>query len=603
MVLNHPRRDLVSPRSSLPPAPQIPVMRGQVILLEDVGNEGLQTFIRHPDLKVGDSLTVHWRGRTLGGIPVDAPDSEVPVLDPPPDDGLRIDIPIEFLTQIRGGEAFYSYGWIDGASGQQVESERLICYIDRSAQAAPELPVAQIFEAHDLHIDYASFPSKGSVMIAPYEAMAVGDVVTYAWQGYRGSLALPVRKGSITLDESHLGKALTLDLARSSLAGNDAGELSYTVAYKSTSVTSQSPLQYYKVGSSAEVELPPVTIDGHSGGALDPAQFPDGIPVRCPVYPGMLTGDRLWVRWQGAKEAATLQRYVDISIAESQRLLFVIPSDTARQLGSGTLTWHFSRPGKALRSEPLQVDLQVALNLPAAVVSGVTHESDADNRGYLRPEAIASAGAVTLTIPPTAEYPGATVAMHWAGHEPGGATVIGGPVSETTPRVFQVGREFIAANMGEGDDKRIQVFYRATLADQSQDSAVYQLQIKAPELASLSTLVCEPARDGTLSKKGLPSEVRFRLPEWLFMAAGQIIYVAGYGTDLDGYPVEGPLTPSGGYQVTGPDVASQAASFSKARRWFSDLKDNSTLECAVNVSFDGGHTRIPFPTLSLNVIA
>lgn len=592
-----------SSQSNLPPAPYIPSMRGQVILLDDVGEEGLHTYIVNPDLQVGDSLTGHWRGRTVEGVPVDAPDTSLPVLDPPTDEGMLITIPKAFLNQIRGGEAFYSYSWLNRAIGQEVESERLICYIDRSAQAASELPVAHVLESHDLRIDYASFPTTGSVVIPPYQAMAVGDVVTFYWQGYVRSTPLPVKSGSITLTENHLGSPLVITLPRASLTSNDRGELDYTIVYKDAGVTSRAPVQRYQFDSTGSAdELPPLSIDGHSGGSLDPEQFPGGLRVRCPGYTEMLTGDCLWLQWQGKNDELVLYQYVDTSISDSQRLLFIIPSETARQLGSGTLTWHFSRTGSALRSEPMPVELLVSLKLPVPVVSEVTHE--AGDVGYLPAETVATAGGVTLTIPPSAEYPGASVAMHWAGHEPGGATVITRPVSEATPREFHVERDFIAANMGDSEAKRINVFYRATLASgQSQDSDAYRLMIKAPKLTSLGNLVCDAAQNGRLSKQSLPLSLTFSLPEWLFMAAGQLIFVTAYGTDLDGYSVEEPLTPPGGHSVTPQDVVGSMARFSKARRWFTSLMDNSQLRCEVRVSFDGNLTQIPFPYIQLSVVA
>lgn len=89
--------------------PQIPIMRGQVIFVDDLEGGDLLTYVQYSDIKLGDRIVAHWRGRDVSGKAID---ENVPldVTEFNFEDG-RLQVPIGnvHLEALRGGEAFYSY--------------------------------------------------------------------------------------------------------------------------------------------------------------------------------------------------------------------------------------------------------------------------------------------------------------------------------------------------------------------------------------------------------------------------------------------------------------------------------------------------------------
>lgn len=579
-------------------APKIPAMRGQVILLAELAGQDLETVVAYDGMKAGDTVFIHWRGRSVDGQAFDEVDSEYTL---PSDQPLTVTVSNAALMAINGGDAFYSYGVIDAAGGSEVESLRLLCFINHPAGAAVDLPVANIIESHDLHVNVNNVPISGAnVVIAPYQAMAAGDKVTLRWQGYRSAddskPATPYTR-TVTLSADQVGQPVDILLPKTQLRNFDGfhADLSYDVQYGSQGASSQATVQRFEIKAPSTAHLQPPTIDGFSGGELDPDQYPNGIPVCCPLYPNLLAGDRLWLCWQGTREMLIEQRYVDPSIVDSQKLVFITPGQEVRQLGSGQVSWQYSRAGEALTSDPLPFTIRTLLKLPMPAVEGVSQEAGAPmDEGYLRPEAISSAAGAYITIPDAAEYSGASVAVHWLGHDPGGRTIIQRPVSTSEPRKFRVPPEFVAANMGDDESKRFHVFYRATLNGLYQDSPAYKLLIRAPDPSMLPQLECKEANNGSLSKAAARSGATLELGRWVLMAQGQQLTIEAEG---------GPQPWECNQVLTATDVIKPRVSTILPANYISALGVGTQLTLNVRVSFDSGATSIAFPLLRLRIAA
>ena len=587
-------------------APSIPIMKGQVILLADLNGLPLETWITYEGMKFGDTVVPHWRGRGVDGQPFDEIDQEYFLGDDQP---LRVLIDYDRLQAIDGGEAFYSYALKDesGSTPRLEESLRLICYINRPQDAAVALPVAHIAQSHDLHVDLDDVPANGvTVLVAPYQAMAIGDQVTLRWQGYRnGDSSVPINPpyaSTKRLTASDVDQPLTFLLPKSHLrnANGSFGDVTYDVQYSNQTEKSVAQSQRFQVKAPAAALLEKPVIEGFSGGELDPGQYPAGIPVRCPLYPQLLPGDSLWLRWQGSREAIIQYRYLDPSIVDSQKLEFVVPAEDARRLGNPTVTWQFSRAGTALSSEALPIILRSSLTLPMPTVEGTSQEAGAPaDEGYLRPESIISQAGVYINIPAAADYPGATVAVHWEGHAPEGRTVVQRPVSADQPKRFYIAPQFAAANMGEDETKRFDVFYRATADGGYQDSPAYKLLIRAPLPERLPQLECTQASAGTLSKSRASSGAALVLPGWMLMAARQLLTIKAEGVGMSGQPM--PWTFA--YTVKATDVSNKRISTTLPGNFVTALGLNTPLSFSVSVSFDDGLTAIDYPPLRLQIVA
>lgn len=601
-------------------SPVIPSMLGHIIFLDDLAHKDLQTYVQYSDIKLGHQVVAHWRGRSEAGLPVDDGDVPITISDLNFADGrLSLVIRYEQLSAIKGGEAFYSYEVLTPESANVGESYRLMCFIDRPGPVDTQLPVPQLRESHGLIIDLALVGTQAQVCAPPYQAMAVEDEVTLTWQGYRSaddSQPIAPWTQTLTIEQADVGSPLVWALPKSELRRSDGyhGTLSYSVAYASQRGASVSLAQDFMFGplqlQSAPrwtTPIPPPRLGApqlpdFSGSVLDPAAYPNGMRVLCPVYPRMLIGDTVFLHWVGANGSVIRSQQVDPSVTDSAKLEFVIDMVSLKSLGTGgsELFWQFARAGSGLTSDMFTLALRPALSLPHPLIDGINYETGTpEDEGYLRPDAIAYYG-ITVRVPEGAELAGARAELHWDGHENGGKFQVPGQA----PYVFTVPPEYAAANMG---NERFNVFYRA-LTDERQnlDSAPFRLLIQAPDMASLPRLVCTNATpNNELSlEKALASGAELKLNYWIFFSIKQKLYVRCAARTASGAETTFWVTDFGeaGQPITDNEVVALMVMLHVTKDIFNAFTVGTSLRFTVQVSFDGGESRIDFPGLTLELV-
>ncbi|WP_225774901.1 hypothetical protein [Pseudomonas sp. Marseille-Q5115] len=606
--------------------PQIPVMRGQVIFVDDLEGGNLLTYVQYSDIKIGDQIVAHWRGRDIAGRAVDE-DVLVDVTEFNFEDGrVQVQIGNIHLEALRGGEAFYSYEVLTPTSVHVGESLRLICFIDRPAAVDMQLPVAQIRESHGLIIDLTLISSEALVCAPPYQAMAVGDEVTLTWQGYRSaddSQPITPWTQRLTLTVADLGVPMVWALPKSELRKSDGyhGALFYRVDYAAPQVASVSIEQQFIFGSvpssadcwATQTALPPYLeapqLPDFPGGALDPAGYPAGLRVRCPIYRRMLNADAVFLHWIGSANEVIRTLQVDPSVMDSQKLEFLVnPAELASLgLGNSEVYWHFARLGSQLKSDVLPLPVRPALRMPFPLIDGINQDpGEADNQGYLRPDAIARNGGVTVRVPEGAEFGGATLHMHWEGDINGGQLEQHRPLPDESPPAFLIPAQYAAPNMGDSEAKRFNVFYRAVLdVGGYVDSEPFRLLIRAPDTQYLPHLACsEATSDNRLSLgQARATGVTLRLDRWLLMQRDQRLWVEGVGnTPAGDQRFWATANQASGQTITPAEVLAGYVSLRVPADTFNAFTTNTSLRLTVQLSFDNGTSRIDFPRLDLQLI-
>ncbi|UFH48283.1 hypothetical protein [Pseudomonas sp. KNUC1026] len=373
-------------RGTPAPTPDIPLMQGQVIFVDDLNGQSLDTWLVWSDVQLGHEFEIHWRGRTADGHSVDHLSSVRLVDDQNFENGrVLVSIGYELLDRARGGEVFYSFEVVTASSPNVGESLRLIIFLDRAPLFGDLPPVAQIHSSHGLVIDLSQVPNDVYVHAPPYQAMAKDDVATLTWQGYRsGDDSMPIAPWSqdMKVGQADIGHPLTWKVPRSELqkSNRQHGTLSWRVTHAATREISVSAAQRFSLapplpGNRLMVpELPDV-----KGDVLVPGDYPDGVRVRCPVPDRLLAGDTVLLYWDDGSELWAYAKLVDASVLTSQKLEFTVGAQALAALGQGknTLSWAFARPGMALASTSLVLTVAQRLALPFPLIDGDSRDQGA----------------------------------------------------------------------------------------------------------------------------------------------------------------------------------------------------------------------------------
>lgn len=590
------QKDSAITNASLP-APVIPLLEGDSLDLERLGNERLETFLCYPGMAVGDRIWPRFFGCGANGEIFDRPPTPVTIEKLESDGSFLVTLDNDLLRSLDKGVAFYSYAKDIGteAPGYHLEetSMRLFFYINKPVDSSVLLAPPHFMESDGLVIDLERVPGDGQVITAAYPFMLENDKVVLSWKDTFYS-----EQFTKQLKDEDLGKPLVwrIDSAFLQLAGEWC-ELSYTIEYAGGR-KSESPSQRFTIvgrGAGQSPSLPAPKVPDHSGDILDPNQYREGLPVVVDDY-GVQYGDELLLTAQGAQTSRSMLR-VDRSIQDSGRLAFTVPDEWLQaHLGDRVrVTWQWTRQGAAADSAPLELTLSRPLDLKGPFIEDATpkdpdpdesFDPDIKDFGFIYPDRLRE-GAYAR-IPVESETGDGKITLYWEGFGEKGKYETSTPVVGNTHR-FQIPSTAVPANF----DRRVKIFY--TVEDSAgitHISPAYGLRIEPLTSSSFEAVQCPAFPNGAISLAAVKDEVIFYLSSrsWHFFDQGQevLVYVRGHA--------EPPV----------PDKVIRDRTTISKEEWLADqllmkldktylegLTLHSALNIYVEVSFDGGYSFIP----------
>ncbi|WP_458129721.1 hypothetical protein [Pseudomonas sp. Z2-11] len=587
--------------------PTIPDLRsGDWIDLEQLGDDPLLTYIKYDAIAINDVLWPNWRGCSAQGEVADFANSRVDVTTEDgytPELGMPVLVPNDVLKHLDQGWAFYSYSV--GLASDRPESRRIFCYVGERPVKGAQLAVPQIKESHGLALDPDLIGSAGATaVVPPYQAMTVGDKVTFTWQGYYEGVPENPYKESKELAAEHLGRPLIFNVPLSEVIGipDQYAEISYSIEYANgLGRPSDSPMQTIQIVPPGSALLPVITIKDYAGGPITPGD--EGLTLQIiPVYGAIQDGDVVLMYWKGNRDANSVIKSlrVDLSTLDSGILEFYLePQWVSANSGSQvTVSYQYARVDAAESGEPLLLDISVPLDLPPPIVENATAEGE--HRGWLA----ADPNGAYVNVPEGATIgPGAQVEMHWDGHPNGGRYVATDPVGGSGKRFFIPGTA-IAANMSTEENKRFEVFYRVT--PPGQPSGSFNLRIEPLASTRYPDIQCTQAQGTlTLSLTSVPLEgadlVIGKPPSmaWPFMAIDQKLTIEASGVKAGGGSTR--IIVRNAVPVTAEEFGKKVIKEKLNRAFLQSLKLNEKFTLKAKVSFDGGETQVPFNDTNLNL--
>ena len=520
------------------PVPTIPRLGADnAVDLEDLGPLDLDTYIWYPGIADGDLVVLNWRGCGNDGEVIDEFNYSVDVIGTPAPPGQLAPIRNQLLHDLRDGWVFYSYQVKKpGAPAPGDESLRRFFYVGKRPRAKPPLPVLQIRESHDRHLDVSNAPLELGVYAAPYEAMAAGDIVTLHCRRYEsdGSEYPPALAYETEVTAADVGKPLALYLPRSDLRRVEGGriELNYGIQYVGTGVEKTvSATQTIQLVAPTSARLPALTIVGHDSGPINPNPilFPNGLPLRIAAYPGISVDDEV-LCYAYADEAddvkpLILQTRVDVSTIDKGFIDFLLDLPWVIASTRLDLQYQFAWTGIAQSATPYPATVRRPLYLPMAIVVGARPGDDpVDGEGELDAANLGASG-VSVEISAEANYGrNDKVVMHWDGY---GNTGRYETLEPTVPggRTFNIPLQYIPANF----EKKVPVYYSVTPDGEhlAQDSEIFVVRVLRVPLSHYQTIQSSQAQGtgGKISVSKVPGEgEQFSFPNgWPYLRAGQTL--------------------------------------------------------------------------------
>nr|WP_314478892.1 hypothetical protein [uncultured Pseudomonas sp.] len=506
--------------------------------LDVLGDQPLKTRIKYTGMVPGDIVNVRWLGRSAAGAAYDYTatfDIQAEHLVT----GREVLIANSYIKDAAGGEAFYSYYRLADDPKPEAASLRTFCYVGvRPREQVETLAVMQAIQSHDLIIQPDTLPTAGMTVVVPrYQAMQEEDNVTLVVECYEPDGTLDdIWKAVVTVGKNHLDQdAISGVVAKRYFDWIDPG---YILAYYEIEFALggrlKSPVQRLRVDSASSLPdyLSKPSIDGYSeGDSLDPGNYPNGLLLKLPGYPGIADSDYLVLQWSvpGGLQYMPSAR-VDPSTRAADSIAFQVMPETlaVSQATAVSVSYLYGREGAALRSEVLQVNVQNARPLNVPLVEGAVADGAADSGNIL---ADMSTSGVYVNVPPGSGLPGETLQVHWSGTASLGEYIAKAPASADKPLRFWIPPEYVPANMGRtpaDTSWRFNVFYRLLRDEDTYiDSMPYKLRIK-PLPGEILPTVDLP--DGPVYLSKLPAAgARLQMGTWAFIAQEQLLTIVMEG--------------------------------------------------------------------------
>lgn len=586
----------MSIRTVLNPMPTIPLLGpDNAIDLDSLGSSDLPTFVNYLGISDGDTIIVNWFGCGPNGEIVDKFNDEVQVLDEDlTPDGMPVMIENSIMKLLRNGSVFYAYQVKKPGGTPGDASLRLFFYVGKRPRTSTVLPVLQIRESHDLHLDLNEAPPIIKPWMVPYQAMAVGDVITLHCRRYNpdGSEYTPALAYPREVKDGEAGQTLDLFLNRSDLLRVEDGtvELYYGIQYIDTpQEITLSSRQTFTLSAPTTATLPALTIVGHDGGTINPALFPDGVRLRIEGYPGMSVGDELLLHASSDAddvEPVVLRASIDASTLDKGFIELPLSAQwlAASQGAAIDLRYEYAWAGTALSASPYQANVREPLNLPMVIVEGALPDPDkpVEGEGVLDVLALSSSG-VTIHVDPDANFGSEDqVVMHWDGYG------VGGKHSVTSPggRTFNIPAHYIPANFG----KSVQVYYTVLQTGEPAPakSEVFVVKVLPIEKSRYPVIQSYQAQqyNGTIymGRMAAGGEL-FTLRAWPYMREGQTVNAFIHGKNANDDPLIVPVFEN--HTVVSAEITARQIAKSVLPASFQPFKLGS-INVQVTITYEAG---------------
>lgn len=574
-------------------APSIPLLSNNTVDPEDLNGGPLNTYANYVNPQLGDRLHQSWLGLAEDGKPVDVkgsidvdPANELP-------EGFLMQVANHFVLELDKGQVFYSFFLQRGGEplpGE--ESKRIHFGIGKHGL----LSGPQIKDSHDLQLDVAAVEGSITIAVVPYGVMAKGDVVKLIWKGERSNglpgpvVNLPPKtlSDSDTDPTNNPGEVLTWSVLKSNLLPLQGGRLTlhYEITYASPSsrVDTRSAQRSFLISPPVSAELSAARVKDLVGSVITPEQFPAGIRVVVPIYPGIRVGDEVLVYGTRLAPGSGLDRNtvqyvkVDATHIASGRLEVPIAAKWLldNRGGAVSLRYQYARPDAAGSGVPLELTVSEALKLPTP---SVDRSVTAGGRDELNP--ILAINGAYITIPAEATVGDRPVTAHWKGFGASGSHEEQTP-SQLEPMKFMVPREVLPANFG----KTVEVTYEVS-GQFSQPS----LELYIRHLTSHPGIVCEKVQVGspaTLKRSDVPDAgLVVTLDPWSFISTRHLVRLWLVGVGID----EREILPV--REVLAGEVTSGVKT-RLLRTHLAGIATNAVFTLKSSVSFDEGNSTVPF---------
>lgn len=321
----------------------------------------------------------------------------------------------------------------------------------------------------------------------------------------------------------------------------------------------------------------------------------DQVLAEVPAYSGFKPGDV--ITWYWAVDPDPLNAapadIVDTRTlirSDTQPLTIAFPGDMIRARGDGERHAFYELADRAGNRQAYSrpVRLAVDAHLP---VRDLPQPTVAEAMGNTLNLTNARNGA-TVVVPDTAVIlPGDMITVQWAA--PGSYGEYRTDEADATGKRFTVPAQYIPQHMGQ----RIDVYYEVSGIEPMEKSEVLGLNVSGASDIGWRTIQCTRPiiSAGQLSLATVDSHATFTLNNWAFMGLDQrvTITLSGIGTvhvALDKHVVD--QSDIDNKKVEADVLKSVLTTFPLG-----------PLNVQVKVSFDGGKTELPFPTLNLTLVA
>lgn len=461
------------------------------------------------------------------------------------------------------------------------------------------LPVVQVKESHALMLDPNMAPSGNTftLAVAAYPRMTRGDRISLIWQGYfdDGSKDESYTNNR-TLENTDVGNVLTWRLESGYVGFIEGGhaQLSYQLEYADAQGgAADSESETFAIVRPTSTRLPMPGIENHSGGTIDPDDFPLGLVVIIKAYPGIEPGDYVVLYALGAPGSASAIRSlrVDQGMINRGELSFSLDHSWLRDRLGETITveYQYARPRNAESSAVLTLEVRAAWHPAAPIVRDALPEAidPLPNQGYINADGLRDGAMVS--IPADVELkPDDRVEVHWVGHGTSGS-YIAVQAEPGDSHKFAIPASAVPANMG----KRLEVFYKVMRPGEADaTSTAFDLRVVPLLKERFRTIESECVSAGKLLLSCVSSPgLKLTLKQWMFMAAGQQLTIRVESSASE-YVVENlPIEPR--------HVAAGEVTARLRREFLASLNIGASLTFKVFVSFDDGASLIEFPGLSV----
>lgn len=570
--------------------PIIPLLINNTIDPDALNGGPLSTYAKYDNPLLGDVLYQSWLGLTENGEPVDITDIRIEV-DPDEEGalGFLMEVANHYVLALDKGQVFYSFFLERVTGAPREESKRIHFGIGKNGW----LSAPQIKESHDNQLDPDAIENTMTIAVVPYNVMSNGDVIRVLWKGERAdgtpgpAVNLPTKTLSDTDTDptNNPGQVLSWTVAKANVAALRGGSITlhYEITYASPTAQAdtESAERTILVAPPTATELAAPSVKDLTGTVINPGQFPGGIRVVIPVYPGIRIGDDVLVYGTGSGSNKNTIQYLKIDATNIETGRIEVPIAAQWLLdnrgGAVTLRYQYARADAAGSGIPLELTVREPLVLPTPTVD---RSVVANGRDELNP--IMAISGAYIAIPSAATIgDGDTVTAYWKGFGASGSCEVQDP-SQLNPMKFKVPSTALPPNFG----KTVEVTY--SVAGQDAEPA---LELFIRQLTSHPGITCEGAEVGspaTLKLSDIPDAgALLSVGLWSFISTEQTVclWLTASGiADREIIAVRQVL----------PEESTGGV---KARLLKTDLvgiAPNSTFTLRVSVSFDGGYSTVVF---------